>query len=44
MALTTGSRVFRCTREQAIFVVECANLRHEITSVPRPEGVFTTRP
>jgi len=31
--LTTSSWVWRCTREQAQFVAECANLRHECSSI-----------
>ena len=35
MALTVSSHVFRCSRKQALFVAECANLRYEVTSTPR---------
>ena len=30
---TRGSMIYNATREQVIFVAECANLRHEMTSV-----------
>jgi hypothetical protein len=34
MGLTCRANTFRCSREQAVFVAECAGLRHIVSSLP----------
>lgn len=36
--LTTSSNIFRASRELAALIADCANLRHEVTSVRAEQG------